>query len=93
LTPQRDPETHAQWKARLLRRLAVVTNADYTYHIRLAAIRSVQEMMGPDSSLCRESAERLLQRVLPPWAKRDYMDKPGPMTVKRPPQSVMDVWA
>ena len=91
MNPQRDPESHALWKARLLRRLAVVTNADYTHQIRLAAIRSVQEMM-KDSSLAHESAESLLKRVLPPWAKRDFMDKPGPMTVKRPPQSVMDVW-
>jgi hypothetical protein len=88
-------EDHAAWKARLMKRLTVVVDTGQTHQIRLAAIRAVQQMYGPDSSLRKEGADDLLGRVLNPWDRKETeVDRRTCwIPVKRPPQGVRDVWA
>ena len=87
-------EDHAKWKARLLRRLAVVVDLAQTYHVRLCAVRAVQGMLDPSSSLRREDAHELLSRALNAWDKRPVIvnQRTAWITVRRPPQSLADVW-
>lgn len=85
------PANFEAWRARLRRRLAVVVG-DHANHVRLSAIRAVKAMLADDDPLTMEPAESLLARVVPPWAKREYRGCRVPMTVRRPPESILDVW-
>lgn len=87
-------EDHAKWKARLMRRLAVVCDLGQSYTVRLAAVRAVQAMLDPGSALHQEPVHELLDRVLEPFAKRPVVvgQRTALVTVRRPPQSLADVW-
>jgi hypothetical protein len=91
---QRHSEDHATWKARLLRRLAVVVDDGQTYMVRIAAIRAVQEMFDVDSSIRCEDAHSLLDRVLNSWDTREELrgGRYAECRVKRPPEGLRDVW-
>jgi hypothetical protein len=85
------PNEQDAWRARLRRRLTVITEDDRP-SVRLAAIRAVQSMLPNDDALARESPESLLRRVLVPWSKRAYRGGGPDRQVTRPPLSLMDVW-
>lgn len=89
-----EAETHAVWKARLLRRLSVVVDLGQTYHVRLCAVRAVQSMLDSRSSLRGEDAHELLARTLNPWDRRQELrsGRYAQVTVKRPPAGLRDVW-
>ncbi len=88
-------EPHSVWKARLLRRLAVVTDHGHSYRVRLAATRAVQAMLGPGISISEEDVSDLLERALNPWDRRPELrgGRYVEVQVKRPPEGIRDVWA
>lgn len=93
--PTQQSESHTEWHGRLLRRLAVVVNEHWTYSIRLAAIKAVQSMLPDGNPLKQENPENLLDRALPAWGTRLYLEGGRRITrrVCRPPVSLRDVWS
>lgn len=83
-----------EWRKRLRRRLAIIADYGYPYHIRLAAVVAVQNMMTPDHYLRAESPDALLSRVLRPFDKRAYTvdRRVVQLPVRRPPVSIVDLW-
>lgn len=83
-----------QWRVRLRKRLALVVDYGQPYRVRLCATRAIQGMMDANHPLRRESAEELLERVLRPYDKREFIveRRTVMLPVRRPPQSLLDVW-
>jgi hypothetical protein len=79
---------------RLRRRLAVVVDEGWAYRIRIAAIRAIQAMLGPNNPLKHTPPDALLDSVKPAWGARlevvggRAIERP----VRRPPRSLNDVW-
>lgn len=91
MQPNADRE---EWRMRLRKRLAVVVDYGWPYQVRLAAVRSVQDMLDAGNPLRAESPDALLSRVLRPFDRREYVvDRRAVMSpVRRPPVSLLDVW-
>jgi hypothetical protein len=88
--PRTSDRDHKRW----LHALCCVADASLPEGMRLAAIIRVQEGLPEVNPLKHTRAQALLQRVLPPWSERPYLE--GGRAVWRrisfPPVSVADVW-
>lgn len=85
---------HHEWKARLIRRLAIVVDEHRTNTVRIAAVRAVQQMLDPTHPLRSERPDDLLGSVLWPWDRREELrgGRWVQCTVARPPKGLGDVW-
>jgi hypothetical protein len=84
----------ARRRVALRKWLTCAVDTDRPYTIRLAAIRAIQRSLTPRNPLRLESAERLLDRTLPDWAVRGYLEdgRRVERKVTRPPLGLLDVW-
>jgi len=81
-------------RKRWLHALAVVVDESLPEGMRLAGIVRVQSGLHDNNSLKNIRAQALLDRVLPRWSERPYLEG-GRVIMKRvsnPPVSVADVW-
>jgi hypothetical protein len=83
-----------EYRARLLKRLALVADESRPEEIRLAATSAVQKMLPVGNPLRSIPAEELLNQAKRPWQTRLVLqDGRGvERRVQRPPQSIADVW-
>jgi hypothetical protein len=83
-----------EYRARLLKRLALVVSDEKTYRIRLCAVRSIQASLPAGNPLKWVEAEELLDRASKPWDSRLYLigGRGQLRRVSRPPVSLSDVW-
>jgi hypothetical protein len=86
---------HEEYRARLLRRLAVVVDEGKPHGIRRAAVVAVQSMLRDGNPLKAEDPDNLLERTLPAWGNRLYLiaGRRRYARVQRPPTALSDVWA
>jgi hypothetical protein len=88
------PQSDSVTRARFMRRLSIIVDESRSDFIRLAAIRKVQAMLPEINPIRLQNLEKLLDSVKRPWETRPYLigGRPQMRPVKRPPQTIGDLW-
>lgn len=78
----------------LLKRLGVIADYQWSYRVRLAAVKAVQATLREMNPLRSRSPEELLEEIKPHWATKQVVvsGRAVDRSVQRPPQSLADLW-